>query len=166
MGDDGVIREANRDDLDAITAIEMECFGDSLSYSRKQLRYLLTKAHSLCLVEEEDGVRGFIIVLFRHGDSVAAIETLDVRPSERGKGIGVRLLQAAEEQVRQHPGIRRIRLEVSTGNETALALYRKAGYRVTGRLEDFYGYDHHGSRDAYRMVKDLAAPSGAGTHSP
>lgn len=103
MGDDGVIRRATPDDLDAMTEIERECFGDSLSYSRKQFRYLLTRAHGLCLVEEKDMVRGFIIVLFRHGDSVAAIETLDVQPSERGKGIGVRLLKAAEEDVWQRP---------------------------------------------------------------
>ncbi len=96
------IRTATSDDFERIVQLENLCFPRELAYSRRQLRYLLTKANSTILVEGTDVlVRGFLIVLYRSGTSVAGIETINVDPIFRKKGIGVRLLSAAEELLRK-----------------------------------------------------------------
>jgi len=52
--------------------------------------------------------------------------------------------------------IRRVRLEVSSQNTPAIALYQQAGYRKTEYLPNYYIFSHHGSRDAFCMVKELS----------
>lgn len=153
---DGTIRQALITDLPAIIELEQKCFPGPLAYSRRQLHYLLTHANSTVLVEAHDGaLRGFIIALYRKGSTVAGIETIDVDPTYQRRGIAQRLLDAAEREMRMH-GVHRIRLEVSSQNTAALQLYRQAGYREHEYLHNYYIYQHHGSRDAFRMVKDLA----------
>jgi ribosomal protein S18 acetylase RimI-like enzyme len=152
----GQIRKATKADLPAIIALEQKCFPGPLAYSRRQLHYLLTHANSSALVEtNNDSLRGFVIILYRKGSRIAGIETIDVDPSAQRCGIGSRLLTAAETEMRAR-GIRRVRLEVSSQNAPAIQLYRHAGYRDYEFLPNYYIYLHHGSRDAFRMVKDLS----------
>lgn len=149
------IRVASLKDLDAISKIEEACFDKNTRYSKRQLRYLITKANSICIVEKSDDIlHGFVIILFRKGTRVAGIETLDVHPEFRGKGVALTLLKAAEEEIKKR-GIERIRLEVSTGNTFAIRVYEKAGFAKVAFLKDYYKFSHCGSKDAYRMVKYL-----------
>ena len=150
-----MIRQGTTDDFSQLVALESKCFDASAAYSPKQLHYLTTRANSVCLVEtQHDIIRGFIIVLFRMGSRVAGIETLDVDPDFHGHGIGSRLLSAAEHFCSQR-GITRIRLEVSCGNHAALRLYEKSSFRRTVLLKDYYQNPHSGTRDAFRMVKQV-----------
>ncbi len=155
MLDAGAIRRATYKDLDQMMEVEQRCFTSYLAYSRRQLQYLLTEAHSDCFAEViHDALRGFIIVLYRENATVAGIETLNVDPLHHGKGIGIRLLQAAEEEMIAHD-IRRIRLEVRTNNFPAINLYQRAGFETIAFLPNYYVVDCNGSRDAFRMVKKL-----------
>lgn len=155
MGDFGTIRRADYFDLDQIVEIEKKCYDGDLAYTRKQLNYLLKSANSRCLVEsKEDILRGFVLVLFRRGTNVAGIEILNVDPCHRGCGIGKRLLQAAEQDIFSN-GVKKIRLEVSMGNTCAIKLYEKSGFRKIAILPNYYYYEHYGTHDALRMVKQL-----------
>ncbi len=156
MQNGGKIRPAVLSDLDRIVALENACFPQKLAYSRRQLRYLLLNAHSTVLVEiHQKIIWGFVIVLYRKGTSVAGIETINVDPDYRNQGIGQRLLTAAEKDIRQH-GKKKIRLEVAMTNKAAIALYKNAGFITTAVLKNYYLYDHEGSRDALRMVKEIS----------
>jgi ribosomal protein S18 acetylase RimI-like enzyme len=149
------IRIATPDDFERIVELEGLCFAKEHAYSRRQLRYLLTKAHSTVLVETADAsVRGFLIILYRRGSIVAGIETINVDPEFRKKGIGQRLLSAAEDLLRKK-GICKIRLEVAITNQAAITLYEHAGFQKIMTLKKYYYFDHDGSRDAYRMIKEL-----------
>jgi ribosomal-protein-alanine N-acetyltransferase len=149
------IRIATPDDFERIVELEKLCFPKEHAYSRRQLLYLLTKANSSVLVETTDAlVRGFLIILYRRDTIVAGIETINVDPAFRKQGIGLRLLSVAEEQLRKK-GIHKIRLEVAITNNAAIMLYEHAGFRKTMLLKKYYNYDHEGSRDAYRMIKEL-----------
>jgi ribosomal-protein-alanine N-acetyltransferase len=149
------IRTATAKDLERIVELENLCFPKEHAYSRRQLRYLLAKAHSTVLVETSNRVvRGFLIILYKKGTTVAGIETINVDPAHRNKGIGQRLLSAAEEHLRKK-GIRKIRLEVAITNTVAINLYEHVGFQKTRLLRHYYHYYHEGSRDAYRMVKEL-----------
>jgi ribosomal protein S18 acetylase RimI-like enzyme len=149
------IRIAIPDDFKRIVALENLCFPRESAYTRRQLRYLFNKANSLVLVETTGTlVRGFIIILFRRGTTVAGIETIDVDPAFQKRGIGQRLLSVAEEHLRKRK-IRRIRLEVSITNRAAITLYEHAGFRKITLLKRYYHFDHEGSSHAYRMIKEL-----------
>lgn len=151
----GFIRKAALYDLNEIIKIERKCFKESLAYSPKQLKYLLIKANSNFLLETiQDAIRGFIIILYKRNSDIAGVETINVDPSHQGKGIGKKLLEAAEIDMFSK-GITKIRLEVSIGNKKAINLYEKSGFRVTALLKNYYQFKHHESYDAFRLVKDL-----------
>jgi len=155
MFEAGIIRTISPSDLNQLVEIEQICFHKHTAYSRRQLKYLITKAKSICLAEcYQQTLRGFIIVTFRGDGRVAGIETLNVDPLYRGKGIGKKLLAAAEENM-FYQGLKKLKLEVSMGNHRAIALYEKSGFRRVSILKNYYWYRHHGTRNAYQMIKKL-----------
>lgn len=155
MPNSGSVRRVTSRDFRRIIELENLCFPGNLAYSPRQIRYLLTKANSTVLVETHRKViRGFIIILNRKGTTVAGIETVNVHPQQRIKGVASRLLNAAEADMKKK-GIHNIRLEVSTTNHAAIALYEKAGFQKDTVLKNYYLYNHQGSRDALRMTKKL-----------
>jgi ribosomal-protein-alanine N-acetyltransferase len=156
MDSSPVVRSATPLDFERIVELERACFEGDLAYSRRQLHYLVFTANSTTLVEEFKGViRGFVIVLYRTGSSVAGIETVNVDPVFRKLGVGSRLLAAAEADIRGM-NARRIRLEVSVTNLAAIALYEAAGFHKIGVLKNYYHFLHGDSRDAVRMIKEVS----------
>jgi len=146
---------ANADEIDAIVEIEKKCFPGKVAYSKCKLEYLILNVNSDCLVEKEDGViRAFLIVTYRQRSLTCNIETIDVDPSFKNRGIGLKLLKAAEVEMKRR-GMRWSQLEVSEGNEVALKVYKNAGYVFKERLEGYYKFEHNGTRNAIRMVKAL-----------
>ena len=65
--------------------------------------------------------------------------TLAVRPEFRGRGIGSALLKAMEEAFGKSSDVY---LYVDTENETAVRLYRRAGYKQTGIIPSYYMNGH------------------------
>jgi RimJ/RimL family protein N-acetyltransferase len=61
---------------------------------------------------------------------------LMVDPVARKRGTGGALLEAAVAHARSVPGIARLTLSVTAGNERATRLYERAGFTVQGRLKD------------------------------
>lgn len=149
------IRIATPNDFERIVQLENLCFPKEQAYTRRQLYYLLIKANSTVLVETTGTlVRGFLIILYRRGTTVAGIETINIDPMHRKKGIGLLLLSVAEEHLKKK-GIHKIRLEVSIKNNAAIKLYEHAGFQKIMLLKKYYHYNHEGCGDAYRMVKKL-----------
>ena len=146
---------ANKDEIDAIVKIENKCFPGKVAYSKRQLEYLILNANSDCLVEKEAGViRAFLIVTYRQKSLTCNIETIDVDPAFKNRGIGLKLLKAAETDMKRR-SMHWSQLEVSEGNKAALKVYKNAGYTVKERLEGYYKFEHNGTRNAIRMVKEL-----------
>ncbi len=81
----------------------------------------------------------------------AELGNLAVIPSERGKGIGTRLIAAATERVHER-GARVCFLEVRVSNEIARGLYERAGFRAIGRRRDYYAKPRE---DAIVMRRDM-----------
>ena len=67
--------------------------------------------------------------------TTAEIKRMWVAPEARGLGIARRLLEALEDQARG-AGMKRLVLDTNRSLAEAQALYRKAGYRETGRYND------------------------------
>ena len=146
---------ANANEIDAIVKIEQKCFPGKIGYSKRQLEHLILNVNSDCLVEKQDGIiRAFLIATYRQGSLTCNIETIDVDPAFKNRGIGLKLLKVAEIDMKRR-GMRWSQLEVSEGNEAALKLYKNAGYTFKERLEGYYKFEHNGTRNAIRMVKTL-----------
>ena len=146
---------ANANEIEDIFRIEKKCFPGNVAYSRRLLEYLILSANSDCLVEKENGViRAFLIVTYRQKSLTCNIETIDVDPAFKNRGIGFKLLKAAETDMKRR-GMRWSQLEVSEGNEAALSIYKNAGYTFKERLEGYYKFEHNGTRNAIRMIKAL-----------
>ena len=80
------------------------------------------------------------------------ITNVAVRPEEQGKKLGRMLLHALI-QWSWANGIRRMTLEVRTGNQKAIGLYEKAGFREAGVRP---GYYDEGREDALIMWLERA----------
>ncbi|MCB8819256.1 GNAT family N-acetyltransferase [Microvirga rosea] len=84
----------------------------------------------------------------------AEILTVAIAPAERGKGHSGRLLDAHLHAL-SGQGVRQVHLEVEDGNGPALALYRRRGFRETGRRPGYYLKDDGTRATALTMALDL-----------
>jgi RimJ/RimL family protein N-acetyltransferase len=111
------------------------------------LRIFINRRRMFTLVAEQNGaLLGFITVLFPKFRKLRknAYLTVSVRQSERGRGIGTKLITHAEAFARER-GARRLELDVFAKNEGALRLYEKLGFEHEGRrrqaVDEGDGYD-------------------------
>ncbi len=73
--------------------------------------------------------------LYRTGPDVAYIKRMWVDPDARGMGLGRRMLEALEASAREM-GCGTAQLETHASLETAIRLYRSAGYREVAPFND------------------------------
>lgn len=67
----------------------------------------------------------------------AEIQTIAVRETAQGKGVGTALLEAMLDHAREH-ACSRVLLETRAENAPAIALYEKHGFVVNGRRPNYY----------------------------
>ncbi|HEV2386789.1 MAG TPA: N-acetyltransferase [Candidatus Acidoferrales bacterium] len=147
-----VLRDYRPADLETLYRIDRACFEPGIAYSRRMLREFLelpvARCHVACLADE---IVGFLIAASA-GDR-AHIITIDVVESARRSGVGSGLLARAEEELARN-GVRLVELETATTNQTAVAFWRRHGYRIAGVCPRYYA----GRIDAFLMRKPLEAP--------
>ncbi|KZY28667.1 ribosomal-protein-alanine acetyltransferase [Alcanivorax sp. HI0044] len=145
------LRPALPDDLDALTALEQRCFSSD-RLSRRSFRKWLKRQHSGLIValDEQQQLAGYALVLLQPGTRLARLYSIAVDPQQRGKKLGERLLEAAEDYAHQQRRLF-LRLEVRKDNAAAIALYERLGYRLFAQTADYYE-DHE---DALRYQKRL-----------
>jgi ribosomal protein S18 acetylase RimI-like enzyme len=145
-----MIREASPSDLDALVDLENRSF-ETDKLSRRSLAHLLRKGNATTLIEEKNGsARGYALVLYNRGTSLARLYSIVVHPDFRGLGIGAILLSAAEKDALDNDCVT-MRLEVRKDNEPAIRLYSEHGYRLFSVVPDYYE-DH---MEALRFGKSL-----------
>lgn len=81
---------------------------------------------------------------FADGSRRGYLYALRVKPAFRGRGLGTRMLQAAEEILRQR-GMDTASIGVEKANRRARALYERQGYRIVADDPGRWSYiDHQG----------------------
>lgn len=141
------------EDFEALYAIEQTCFQPPYRFGRGYMRKLVQGRNTATWIAEEDlNLAGFAIVEWTARERVvtAYIQTIEVAPGLRNRGVGGELLRRAEESVRA-ANAAVLWLHVDVRNTAAMSLYEAHGYRCEGREEDFYGPD----RPALIFVKPL-----------
>ena len=146
-----MIRQARLSDIPDLIELEIISF-DTDRLSRRNFRYLLSRANALTLVFlTGDTIVGYIMFLFNGGTSLARLYSLAVKPSQRGRGYARALIQAGEKAVLERDCVA-IRLEVKEENNTARSLYEHLGYSRIGFIHNYY--EDHAA--AIRYEKYLA----------
>jgi ribosomal protein S18 acetylase RimI-like enzyme len=155
------------EDFDPLYALEERCFEPPSRFGRRYMRQLVSRAKAAAWIAEEDGrLWGFAIVEWSEGRRgapcdrssslgcrcgvTAYIQTIEVAPEARGRGVGGALLDSIEGSARA-AGAGLIWLHVESANSDAIHLYEAQGYACDGRQENYYP---HG-RPAFIYVKRL-----------
>ena len=104
-------------------------------------------------VQLEAEADGFILI--RTVADEAEILTLAVHPSARRRGLGARLVRAAEARA-VAAGAERLFLEVAEDNAAARALYAALGFQPMGRRPRYYARPQGPAIDALLLVLNLS----------
>ena len=123
------------------------------AWTRQDLAELLASPGVAGLLLQVDG-RDAGIALCRVAADEAELLTIAVRPAERRRGAGRRLLTAVIEHARE-AGARTLFLEVGADNPPARALYEAMGFRVVGRRAAYYRRGEGPAADALVMRLSL-----------
>jgi len=126
-------------DLDSVMRVMDAAFGDRFgeAWTRSQLGGILPMA-GVALVLARDGEDGEAIgfSLFRTVSDESELLLIAVMPSEHRRGVGRMLLDDFLDRAR-NDGVVRVHLEVRDGN-SAVSLYRNAGFSPVGRRRNYY----------------------------
>jgi len=127
-------------DFPALYDIEEICFQPPFRFGRRYMRRLLESPGTTSWIAEEDGQIAAFAVADCEWEPTglrAYIQTIEVLPGMRGRGIGNELLRRIEDSVR-HLGAQAIWLHVDSQNAAAIRLYESHGYTCEGRNDRYY----------------------------
>ncbi|MFQ5876347.1 MAG: GNAT family N-acetyltransferase [Acidobacteriota bacterium] len=136
-----VVRDLRPEDLEAVTAVDARCVGRRREdYLRLKLRETLKETGiRASLAAEADGCFcGFLLARVYYGEfgvlePVTVLDTIDVDPDFRGRGVGAALLR----QLRMNLsalGVARLRTEVGWEELGLLNFFHHEGFRPAPRL--------------------------------
>jgi ribosomal-protein-alanine N-acetyltransferase len=128
------------EDFAALYAIEEICFEPPFRFGRPYMRSLVESEYSATWIAEDEGkMAGFAIVVWTKGigGPVAYIQTIEVAPEQRRRGVAGELLRRVEDSARS-AGAVRIWLHVDEKNIRAVRLYEASDYHYEGREPDYY----------------------------
>ena len=127
-------------DFPQLYAIEEVCFQPPLRFSRRYMRDLVARPGAATWIAEEDSsMAGFAVVDFapEPQGTIAYIQTIEVLPAHRNRGIGAGLIRRMEDSALA-VGAALIWLHVDAENDAAIRLYRAHGYQRQGRQDHYY----------------------------
>jgi RimJ/RimL family protein N-acetyltransferase len=166
-----VIREARPEDARALNRAigqvedETEFLGEPGEYLTwaegfaERLRVQQARQSGIYLMATHGGeIVGFLAAFagaFERDRGAIYIAGVGLRRPWRGRGVGTRLFHAIEDWARSRHAWR-LELRVDTENERGLALYKKRGFLIEGRIADAFHVDGRG-REHLLMGKALRA---------
>jgi ribosomal-protein-alanine N-acetyltransferase len=141
-------------DFDALYAIEEICFQPPLRFSRRYMRSIIGDPNGVAWVAEDAGrIAGFAVAGWtcEQAAAVAYLQTIEVDPQQRGKGVASELLKRIETSAHS-AGALTLWLHVDATNAVAIRLYERHGFKFYGREDHYYAPD----RGALVYTKSLS----------
>jgi ribosomal protein S18 acetylase RimI-like enzyme len=133
-------RRYKPEDFADLYAIEEVCFQPPFRFKRRYMQRLVDAANSATWIAEADGaMTGFAIVEWTQGirGVSAYIETIEILPDHRRRGVGNELMRLVESSAREAKALV-MWLHVDAKNEGAKRMYESQGYEFYGKEDDFY----------------------------
>ena len=131
-------------DFEQLYAIEEACFESVLRFDRRYMKQITERDSSVTWTAEWTGEKnarlaGFVIAEWTRmlRGIVAYIQTIEVDPAFRRRGVARELLRLAEGSARKARATY-IWLHVDETNDAAIALYRSCGYERHGNHPRYY----------------------------
>lgn len=143
------IRQAKLYDVPAMARIERDSFGSP--WSAEEITKDATAGGNVYVAVAEYGGEKAGYGEIRNVAGEAQIYNIAIAPEFRREGIGEALLRHMIAKA-EEDGCVLVTLEVRGGNDAAMALYHKLGFREVGRRKGYYA---KGGEDAVLMDLDL-----------
>ena len=141
------IEKMSREHLSEVASIEEMSF--SLPWSLESLELMLTEQASALVALEDGRVLGYVGMMCVLDEG--QIINVAVHPDARRRGVGRRLMEAAEAYAKER-GIVFLSLEVRESNIAARSLYSSLGWEEQGIRKGFYS---HPVENACVMTKSI-----------
>ena len=149
MSEEIGIRQAKLYDVPAMARIERDSFGSP--WSAEEITKDVTSGGNVYVAVAECGGEKAGYGEIRMVAGEAQVYNIAIAPEFRRAGIGEALLRHMIDKA-EADGCSLVTLEVRGGNEAAMALYHKLGFREVGRRKGYYA---KGDEDAILMDLDL-----------
>jgi ribosomal-protein-alanine N-acetyltransferase len=159
------IRDIEPADFEELWRLDQACFPPGIAYTRAELMSYIRRRNAFTLVAEPSAIdadhldrtqrseiSGFIVAEGGRRQTGHVI-TIDVREQDRRSGLGSRLMDAAEDRLREL-GCRAVVLETAVDNRGALAFYKRQGYYLVKTIPRYYTT----GVDAFVLKKELPLP--------
>ena len=147
------VERISKEDLIKLVYLEKRAF-EVGPYTIEMLEYALYEAGDMAFkIEDQGKIVAYLMAAPVSGTSID-IESIAVDPDYRGKGFA-KILFTFTEKLAREKGYKKIELEVREFNREAIGLYERLGFSKAEFLENYYIEKYEGSRNAYRMEKDL-----------
>jgi len=150
------IEDGSSQDIDSVMTVMDQAFGDRFgeAWTRSQLGGILPMAGvSLILAREPRSGDTIGFSLFRTVAEESELLLIAVMPDYHRRGIGRVLLDDFLDRAR-NDGVARVHLEVRDGN-SAVGLYRDAGFSPVGRRRNYYHASDGRRFDAVTLAYQL-----------
>ena len=131
-----VTEKMNETNVEGIAELEKENFSDGWSLKSLKEEINNPDAYYLAVRDDENNkivaAAGMIVSI-----DTADIMNVSVKEEYRRKGLALNLLEALFEEGKKR-GVKDFTLEVRAGNQAAITLYEKLGFKTEGIRKDFY----------------------------
>lgn len=107
-------------------------------------------------VHKSDGKIVGVAALDVLDDKVGKLRWVYVLPEHQRKGIGTALITLLEQKAVEK-GLRKMRLRTVGKSHQAVNFYKKLGYKLTGKIEEIWGYDFLMEKDLRLQPLDFSA---------
>lgn len=139
-----VFCRAGFEDLNALVALESDCFDESRRDTRATIRRgLRNPRQETWVLKNEISVVASIIL--RVGRGTMRIFSIATHPAYRGWGIGNELVRWAFRRAKEC-GCQNVSLEVDASNERLISWYASFGFVPIEFLEDYYEEGKHAKK--------------------
>ena len=126
------VRDVAPTDAPFIRQLSEVAFGEYDPRAGRTTASMMQESGAQTLVAARSGTPIGFVILRRQSSQVLAVNAIAVTPAERGRRVGKRLMQAAEQYARSH-AIGRLSLCTAQANLAALDLFLRAGFVITDR---------------------------------
>jgi len=147
------VRPYRKSDFHDISFIEKMAFGEG-AYSNFMLKGILNSLNGFTYVLDDGSKLHGYATMEPVDDHVIDIESIGILPEDQDMGYGGILITAMEAEARTR-GYSVIVLEVREKNDHAIKFYKAHGYEAFELINGYYIIPFNGSRNAYRMRKNI-----------
>ncbi|AGO61481.1 MULTISPECIES: GNAT family N-acetyltransferase [Ferroplasma] len=147
------VRPYRKSDFHGVSIIEKMAFGDE-AYSNFMLKGILNSINGFTYVLDDGSKLHGYATMGPLNEQAIDIESIGVLPEDQDMGYGSMLITAIEAEARAR-GYSIIILEVREKNDHAIKFYKAHGYETFELINGYYSMPFNGSRNAYRMRKNI-----------